>query len=136
MWGKWLIWYNFQIAMEHVLRDAANHLGRTSATGHVELAADAATACHRELLVTKKCVPAITIKPPTEEDASALKSNSRSPPISIHNSCNATYLNIIYGLQSHNALHTIISLYVCRAKTFFVENKLCLFLFIFITIRV
>ncbi|WJX36031.1 hypothetical protein P8452_23950 [Trifolium repens] len=64
------------IAMEHALRDAANHLGRTSATGHVELAADAATACRRELLVTKKCVPAITIKPPTEADASALKLNS------------------------------------------------------------
>ncbi|MCH99073.1 hypothetical protein A2U01_0020084 [Trifolium medium] len=62
--------------MEHVLRDAANHLGLTSATGHVELAADAATACHRELLVTKKCVPAITTRPPAEADASALKLNS------------------------------------------------------------
>jgi len=38
----------------------------------VELAADAATACHRELPVTKKCVPVMPVSPPTVADASAL----------------------------------------------------------------
>jgi len=38
----------------------------------VELAADAATACHRELPVTKKCVPVMPVSEPTGADASAL----------------------------------------------------------------
>jgi len=39
----------------------------------VERAADAATACHRELPVTKKCVPVMPVSPPTVADASALR---------------------------------------------------------------
>lgn len=59
--------------MEHVLLGAVYHHGRTSATGHVELAAVGATACRREPPVTKKCVPAMPTKPPMEADASALE---------------------------------------------------------------